>query len=584
MSGIKFLPKWLIRVVAGLLLFVIGTWGYLDYFKQKSQPYTYIDLLTCAVDLFQFKFHFALGPKPWQLSLVQVLAPLFTLYMIGVGGTMLMRDKIRLRRINGHAIVSGLSDEVMSLVKRLHGMGKSIVVIEDDPDSPFLAECTELKTINIIGPPASPEILKKAAVEKAAMVFACSKDDVANFEMAMSAFTVIKHNAPRGEKIFFYLHLLNTKWTSAFPGFIELTNTIDRFEPIVFNSHENIARAALNRHPIDRVKIDQNSPLHVHILLIGFDRLARELLLQIAYTGHFGNLRKTVITVIGDGVAKERDVFLNRYPFIGEVLELTFMDYHPASGQAVSFFEKVAATETELVSIFITGDNPSWSVSTALDFPLSVVKANIPVYILLRDPADEDASFAGIVQKKSNLVSFGHLDDAMNIDLEMDTLAQALHEDYVEHAISQGKIMGSTATLQPWDRLEYHFKQSNRRQADHFSIKLRAVGCITVAIKDSPEAIQFRFTDEEIEVMARMEHARWIAEKVLEGWRLGPSDKANRISPYLIPYDELSEEIKEYDRQPIRKMVELLRDKMGKGIKRIEDGYSAEMGGKDDGI
>jgi len=44
-----------------------------------------------------------------------------------------------------------------------------------------------------------------------------------------------------------------------------------------------------------------------------------------------------------------------------------------------------------------------------------------------------------------------------------------------------------------------------------------------------------------------MEHARWNAERFLAGWTLGPKDAENKVSPYLVPWEELPTEIKKYD-------------------------------------
>jgi hypothetical protein len=56
-----------------------------------------------------------------------------------------------------------------------------------------------------------------------------------------------------------------------------------------------------------------------------------------------------------------------------------------------------------------------------------------------------------------------------------------------------------------------------------------------------------------------MEHDRWCADRYLTGWQFGPAaDKPNRISPYLVPYDELTEEVKQYDREVVLQIPELV--------------------------
>lgn len=51
------------------------------------------------------------------------------------------------------------------------------------------------------------------------------------------------------------------------------------------------------------------------------------------------------------------------------------------------------------------------------------------------------------------------------------------------------------------------------------------------------------------EMLARNAHECWAKQRIAEGWRYGPvRDDAQRLHPCLVPYDQLSESEKEYDR------------------------------------
>jgi hypothetical protein len=66
-------------------------------------------------------------------------------------------------------------------------------------------------------------------------------------------------------------------------------------------------------------------------------------------------------------------------------------------------------------------------------------------------------------------------------------------------------------------------------------------------------------TDDEIETLARVEHRRWAAERLLAGWRHGAArDDRARLHPDLVPYEELDEATREKDRDMVRALPEVL--------------------------
>ncbi len=78
------------------------------------------------------------------------------------------------------------------------------------------------------------------------------------------------------------------------------------------------------------------------------------------------------------------------------------------------------------------------------------------------------------------------------------------------------------------------------------------------------------FTSEEIEFMAELEHERWNQERLKEGWQLGPERNVEKkISPYLVPWSELPDEIREYDRETVRSIPKLL-SQVGVEIRRSD--------------
>lgn len=60
-------------------------------------------------------------------------------------------------------------------------------------------------------------------------------------------------------------------------------------------------------------------------------------------------------------------------------------------------------------------------------------------------------------------------------------------------------------------------------------------------------------TGEQVEELARREHGRWQDERRQAAWRYGPVRDAHaKLSPYLVPWDELTEDVRNLDRDAVR--------------------------------
>lgn len=72
-----------------------------------------------------------------------------------------------------------------------------------------------------------------------------------------------------------------------------------------------------------------------------------------------------------------------------------------------------------------------------------------------------------------------------------------------------------------------------------------------------------------IEEMAKNVHEVWAQNRINDGWTYGPvRDDVNKTHPCLVPYDELPESEKEYDRATSQETLKLIL-KSGFVISRI---------------
>ena len=86
---------------------------------------------------------------------------------------------------------------------------------------------------------------------------------------------------------------------------------------------------------------------------------------------------------------------------------------------------------------------------------------------------------------------------------------------------------------------------------------MRGISCEIVS-KDDPRP-SATFSEEEIEKLSELEHRRWNAERSLAGWTLGKqkNDKT-RKTPYLTDWNKIPEGIKNYDRDAVKNIPNVL--------------------------
>ena len=136
---------------------------------------------------------------------------------------------------------------------------------------------------------------------------------------------------------------------------------------------------------------------------------------------------------------------------------------------------------------------------------------------------------------------------------DIELLAIAIHARYCEKQLQDHPER--PLDYPDFSQLPDDLKYSNLRQAQNICDRLEQVG-YRLGPKGGKGAVQ-EFPPELVEFMAELEHEAWMEERLSRGWKLGERNAEQKTSPYLVPYDQLSEEIKDYDRDAIRNIPAL---------------------------
>ena len=171
---------------------------------------------------------------------------------------------------------------------------------------------------------------------------------------------------------------------------------------------------------------------------------------------------------------------------------------------------------------------------------------------LLNIPDDPLTIWALLNQDKKGILS----------EYEINDLAPKVHEYYRQKRRKNLKPETETdinkyRVVMKWDKLAPPLKLSNIKQVAFMEHILNRGG---LKLQKSKEPQLFIIHDgyPTLEDMARLEHARWNAERLLDGWQFGEKDIMRKTTPFLIPWDELDDETKTYDFDPIKDFPELV--------------------------
>jgi len=151
---------------------------------------------------------------------------------------------------------------------------------------------------------------------------------------------------------------------------------------------------------------------------------------------------------------------------------------------------------------------------------------------------------------------FSALIQSMEPDEDLlEKLAEAFHEIFCEDLSAKGYKYGPVtredkkehSSLKPYAELPENEKEQNRNNVRDIPSKLASVGYVMLPARGGEAPAEFESS--EVEKLAKMEHERWMRQKLDEGWRYGKKTiKARKLHKDLVPWDKLLEEEKEKDR------------------------------------
>jgi hypothetical protein len=149
---------------------------------------------------------------------------------------------------------------------------------------------------------------------------------------------------------------------------------------------------------------------------------------------------------------------------------------------------------------------------------------------------------------------------------DINKLAPEVHEFYRQKRLKEfdreTNDIDKLRVVMEWDYLKEDFKFSNKQQVSFYQAMLERVD---LSIRPSKDLVLFdikkNLSDEKYDMLAKLEHARWNAERLLAGWKYGPvKDIFRKINPCLVPWDDLDSTTKPNDYEPVDNIPRMLKE------------------------
>jgi hypothetical protein len=552
---------WLLAAVAGALGYI--GFGLADATHGATRSAA--DRVYLTLQLFILESGTVAPPVPWPLGIARFLAPGVAAYTATKALAVVFADQIQLLRVRlwkrPHVVICGLGRKGAVLVRGWLARGSAVVVIERDEDNDHIATARRAGAVVFVGSATEDALLRRARVGRASHVVAVCGDDGANAEVAFRVRGVCTGMA--ASIVTCHAHIVDPRLCSLLrEREISRPRTGD-FRLEFFNVFESGARALLEHHPFLRTWPPTRPPC---LLVVGMGRLGESLVLDAAREWRDARTDRTRMrTIVVDLAARARtEVLRLRCPPLDSVCEIVPLEMDvrsPAFESGDVLFEQAGQP---VDCVYVCFDNDARSLAAALALGHRARPLGIPVVAR----TVEEAGLATLLERSgphdgTAVRAFGLLDRSCTPDvLEADTtelLARAIHADYVREQVRGGASARENASLVPWDLLPETLKAANRGQADGIGSKLQAVGCDVVA-STNWDLAPVVFSAAEIEMLARAEHDRWMAERRRDGWTYapGPKNVERKTHPALVPWEDLGEDMRELDRRTVRALPAFL--------------------------
>jgi TrkA family protein len=592
---------WALLGAAALAVFALGWWGYSQYYAGIHDAHPDEHVAHWSDDVYHALALFlpGTGPEraglPIALDLARYLAPAVAGWAALAGLRALFRDRAQqlwIPFMSKHVVVCGLGYVGNVFVDHLRDSKRDwkqvrrdwatlrwdsahvkatwirtrqalkkteVVVIEKDSTNPLIELVRKQGVPVIIGDAQHERTLRTAGVQRAARLLAVCDEDAVNSQIIAVAREMAKGR--RSGTLHCLARIDNPRLCQVL-RWQELNVTDDESSTLdFFNLDETGAWMLLRKFNFIN---DSQRP---HLLVSRLEGLGEWLVRQAARSWYDTRTQDVslYVTVVDDDAVERVDDLKARHPQLEKVCKFIAVTTRDRDLQRMpTLHAHRKAPPLTHAYIAARRDEDALEAALALRQALDRIDPAIPMVMAL----SRDHGVARLTGSlaEMNIDVFPTLERVCTADFvqggSFEPFAIALHDHWRQ-------IAGTEEEPEPtWEELDESRRQSSRAAARAMKVKLHSIRCVITPQSDWTQT-DFTFDEdsEEFHKLAEQEHARWHNERLADGWHRCDvpttreqqvEQKKQKLSPWLIDYHELPDEIAEYDHEFVRKIPTIL--------------------------
>lgn len=362
---------------------------------------------------------------------------------------------------------------------------------------------------------------------------------------------------------------------------------------------------------LDREPITKQSEKTVHLVIFGMSDISEQVAMNTAHVCHFPNYLhkdhslRTRITVIDESAFEKSQEWLQRYRHLFENSYYRFIDSkkrpavtqisHPMYNDREDFVDiewefvkaspydnlvrdklvKWSTISTQLLTIVFANDDTEIGLNDALHLPDAVISAQIPVYVYMQN----DKAFEQIrhTNNTPHVIPFGMADHGYDISIPIVKMAKNVN--YIYDCCYEENDKDWSGRLRfaveideekkerSWTKKSGVKRMSNIYNAMTIGIKMRSMG-----FKEDDWDKFYDMSEEDMEILAEVEHNRWSVEELILGWRPCTDAEQCEVETDIMMKEKLKEHKIHYD---LRAYHDLRPDGTGRPVQVYDRCLSA---------